>query len=63
MFSEDLLRKAESGDLETLGFSPEEGNELHYVTGLGIGNYGISLEIENDTVVSMHFRFECKYIG
>lgn len=49
--------------LETLGFLPEEGNELHYVTGLGIGNYGISLEIENDTVVSMRFRFECKYTG
>lgn len=49
--------------LETLGFSLEEGNELHYVTGLGIGNYGISLEIENDTVVSVRFQFECKYIG
>lgn len=49
--------------LESLGFAPEEGDGLHYVTGLGAGNYGISFEVENDIVASMRFQMENRYAG
>ncbi|MCI8895605.1 MAG: hypothetical protein HFI42_11490 [Lachnospiraceae bacterium] len=48
---------------KALGFALEEGVASHYITGVGIDNYGIYLEIEKDKVVAVSFGLYCRYVG
>lgn len=49
--------------ITSLGFRLEEGLESWYVTGSGIDNYGVYLQIENNVVTQIRFGFYCKYVG
>ncbi len=46
-----------------LGFHLEEGQEFWYVTGSGINNYGVYLQMENNVITGIRFGFYCKYVG
>ena len=48
---------------KALGFALEEGSASHYITGVGIDNYGVYLEIEKDKVVAVSFGLYCRYVG
>lgn len=47
----------------SLGFRLEEGQDFWYVTGSGIDNYGVYLQMENNVVTGIRFGFYCKYVG
>lgn len=48
---------------QSIGVALDEGADSHYITGVGIDNYGVYLEIENDKVVGVTFGLYCRYVG